>query len=117
MAFKTKPWWQGVEVRHLAALSAIAREGSFRSAAEALGYVQSAVSQQLAQLEALVGEQLVVRRPGSAPVALTNAGELLLAHAEEIMARFDAAHAELSALGETSGTGCGSESSNRWKPI
>jgi molybdate transport repressor ModE-like protein len=95
----------GVELRHLAALRAIAEEGSFRGAADALGYVQSAVSHQVAALERLVGTRLVERSRGNAPVSLTRAGTLLLEHADDILARFDVVHAKLTALvEERSGT-------------
>jgi molybdate transport repressor ModE-like protein len=86
----TEPWL-GVELRHLMALRAIAREGSFRGAADALGYVQSAVSQQLAQLERLCGARLVDRARGSAELTLTAAGTLLVAHADELLARYERA--------------------------
>jgi molybdate transport repressor ModE-like protein len=90
--------WVGVEVRHLAALRAVAREGSFRGAADALGYVQSAVSQQIAHLERVVGRRLVKRQRGSGPAALTPAGELLLEHACGILSSFGAAQADMEAL-------------------
>jgi molybdate transport repressor ModE-like protein len=95
-----RPPWQAVEFRHLAALSAIAREGSFRGAAESLGYVQSAVSEQIAALEASVGISVLERRRGTAPTALTAAGELLLRHFEEILRCFAAAQADLQELRE-----------------
>ena len=65
--------WLGVELRHLAALEAIATEGTFGRAAEKLGYTQSAISQQIATLERIVGEQLIERPGGPRPVSLTEA--------------------------------------------
>jgi molybdate transport repressor ModE-like protein len=90
--------WLGIEFRHLAALEAIAHEGSFNRAARRLGYTQSAISQQIAALERTIGQRLVNRPGGSSPVGLTPAGELLLHHAETIAARLAAAAADLSAL-------------------
>ena len=92
--------WLGVELRHFLALEAVAREGSFGKAAKALGYTQSAVSQQIAMLERLVGQKLVERPGGPKPVSLTEAGQLLLTHAESIAARVAAAQADLAALGD-----------------
>ena len=91
--------WLGVELRHFLALEAVAREGSFGKAATALGYTQSAVSQQIAALERIVGQRLVERPGGPKPVSLTEAGRLLLTHADAIAARVAAAQADLTALG------------------
>ena len=90
--------WLGVELRHLAALQAIATEGAFGRAAARLGYTQSAVSQQIATLERIVGERLLERPGGPRPVSLTEAGRLLVRHAEAIVARLEAAQADLEAL-------------------
>src|SRR5438132_147479 len=90
--------WLGVELRHLAALQAVAGEGSFGRAAERLGYTQSAISQQIATLERIVGERLVERPGGPRPVTMTEAGRILLGHAESIVARLQAAQADLAAL-------------------
>jgi len=90
--------WLGVEVRHFAALEAVASEGSFGRAAERLGYTQSAISQQIQTLERIVGEKLVERPGGPRAVSLTEAGRLLLRHAESIVARLQAAQADLQAL-------------------
>jgi DNA-binding transcriptional LysR family regulator len=92
----------GVEIRHLTALAAVAEEGSFRRAASRLGYVQSAISEQIAALERIVDQQLVVRSRGAGSVELTDAGELLLAHANAILARVKAAEADLGALADGS---------------
>ncbi len=87
--------WFGVELRHLAALAAVAEEGSFRGAADALGYVQSAVSSQVAHLEQVLEVRLVERQRGPGTIRLTDAGTVVLAHANDILARFEAARADL----------------------
>jgi DNA-binding transcriptional LysR family regulator len=92
--------WLGVELRHFLALEAVAREGSFGKAATSLGYTQSAVSQQIATLERIVGHRLIERPGGPKPVSLTEAGRLLLTHAAAIAARVAAAQADLTALAE-----------------
>src|SRR5215471_12790416 len=89
--------WAQVELRHLAALQAVARTGAFGRAAEHLGYTQSSVSQQIAGLEQLVGQRLVQRTRGSGVVELTEAGNLLLRHAEAILARLHTAEADFAA--------------------
>lgn len=89
-----------MELRHLLALAAVGREGSFSRAAENLGYTQSAVSQQIHRLEREVGHSLVERPGGPRPVRLTPAGEVLLGHAEAITARLASARADLAALAD-----------------
>ncbi|MGH3055700.1 MAG: LysR family transcriptional regulator, partial [Gaiellaceae bacterium] len=94
--------WLGIELRHFAALEAIARTRSFGRAARELGYTQSAVSQQIAQLERIVGQRLFHRPGGPRQVEPTEAGLLLLGHADAIVARLDAARADMAALAEGS---------------
>jgi DNA-binding transcriptional LysR family regulator len=95
--------WVGVEIRHLAALEAIEAERSFHGAADRLGYVQSAVSQQLSTLETLVGARLVERASGHTGVELTQAGMLLHNHATTILRQLSAARADLEALSRDGG--------------
>ena len=85
----------GAELRHLAALDAVVEEGSFARAAARLGYTQSALSQQIGALERIVGMRLLERRTGRAPLGPTDAGALLLRHAERIVASLHAADADL----------------------
>src|SRR2546421_2277513 len=77
-------------------LKEVAYRGSFSAAADALSYTQSAVSQQIAALEAETGLPLLERHPRG--VSLTAAGQTLVAHAEGILARLDSAQAALSAI-------------------
>ena len=83
------------EPRHLVALATVARTGSFRAAAHELGYVQSAVSRQIATLEQTAGTRLLDRASGSGVVQITPAGALLVEHAEAVLARLDAAKLDL----------------------
>ncbi len=77
-------------------LREVAYRGSFSAAAQALSYTQSAVSQQIAALEAQTGMKLLERHPRG--VSLTAAGQTLVRHAEGILAGLDAAEAALSAV-------------------
>jgi DNA-binding transcriptional LysR family regulator len=85
-----------LNVARLRVLVEVARRGSFSGAAEALSYTQSAVSQQVATLEAETGMTLLERHARG--VRTTAAGQALLEHAEGILARLEAAEDELSAI-------------------
>jgi DNA-binding transcriptional LysR family regulator len=78
----------------LRTFAAVVEHGSFTRAAAALGYTQSAVSQQIGGLEATLGVQLFVRRP----FGLTPAAERLAEHAGSILLRVDVATSELAGL-------------------
>jgi DNA-binding transcriptional LysR family regulator len=73
----------------LRVLREIAQQGSFSDAARALGYTQSAVSRQVASLEAIAGRRLFDR--GRDGVTLTAAGARLLPRAVRILDELDAA--------------------------
>jgi DNA-binding transcriptional LysR family regulator len=74
----------------------VVRRGTFAAAADALSFTPSAVSQQMAKLEAETGAALVVRETGG--VQLTEAGRLLHEHALAIVEAVRAAQAGLDAL-------------------
>jgi DNA-binding transcriptional LysR family regulator len=92
--------WADLELRHLVSLQAVVEAGSFHGAAERLDYTQSAISQHIAALESIVGVRLIERSRGRKSVEVTEAGELLLHHADAIVARLRAAQADLAAYGQ-----------------
>src|ERR1700722_2429105 len=85
-----------LNVARLKILDEVAHRGSFSAAAEALAYTQSAISQQIAALEAETGMTLLQRHPRG--VTLTAAGQTLVGHAEGILARLESAEAALGAI-------------------
>jgi DNA-binding transcriptional LysR family regulator len=86
-----------VSLRQLLSFQAVAEQGSFHGAAEALEYTQSAVSQHVASLETALGVRLFDRGRGRRTVAITEAGTLLLRHVTAISSRLQAARADLLA--------------------
>ena len=72
-----------MELRHIRNFSVIAREGNISRAAKKLGISQPALSKQLGELEADLGQTLIAR--GARAVRLTEKGEILRARAEEIL--------------------------------
>jgi DNA-binding transcriptional LysR family regulator len=85
-----------LDVKRMRVLREVAAKGSFSAAAESLAYTQSAVSQQIAALEREAGTRLVER--SARGVRLTDAGHVLVKHADVILGRLRDAEAELEAL-------------------
>jgi DNA-binding transcriptional LysR family regulator len=85
-----------LNVARLRVLKEVAYRGSISAAAEELSYTQSAISQQIATLEGEVGMALLERHPRG--VTLTAAGQMLVGHAEGILASLEAAEAALSEI-------------------
>jgi DNA-binding transcriptional LysR family regulator len=73
----------------------VAYYGSFSKAADALGYTQSAVSQQISALERLIGQRLVKRSAGSPFTDLTELGARIAPHIDAILDRLLAARADV----------------------
>src|SRR5687767_13979246 len=83
-----------LDVDKLSTLRAVVAHGSFSAAGDALALTQPAVSRQVSLLERQVGTQLVLRtRQGVRP---TEAGRLLVDHADAILGRIALAEAELA---------------------
>jgi DNA-binding transcriptional LysR family regulator len=92
----------GLGLRELRAVLAVAELGSFRRAAAELGYTQSALSHQVSALETALGWPLFYRPGGRAQVRLTPAGEAVCRRARRALSEVEAvaADAEQAALGE-----------------
>jgi DNA-binding transcriptional LysR family regulator len=85
-----------LDPRRLLTFREVARHGSFSRAGEALALTQPAVSQQVAALERQLGARLLDRGPGG--MTLTEAGELLLEHADVVADRLELAAGQLGEL-------------------
>lgn len=85
-----------MNLTRLRMLSEIAGRGSLRAAATALDYTPSAVSQQITLLEREAGMRLVDRGPRGAQ--LTDAGQLLVRHADVALQELAKARHALDAL-------------------
>ena len=87
-----------IDARRLRVLREVAEHGTVAAAADALHLTPSAVSQQLAALEREVG-QPVVERNGRG-VRLTGAAEVLVGHANVVLAQLEAAAADVAAYAD-----------------
>jgi DNA-binding transcriptional LysR family regulator len=79
----------------------VVRRGSFSAAAEALSFTQPAVSRQIAALEREAGAQLMER--SARGIRLTEAGRVLLEHADPILDRLAAAQAQVESVARLEG--------------
>ena len=86
-----------LDVKRLRVLREVANRGSFSAAADSLYLSQSAVSQQVATLEREVGMSLLDRTTAGGP-KLTEAGRVLVEHADAVISRLEEAERELSAI-------------------
>ncbi len=77
------PAHQGVELRHLRYLVAVADAGTFTHAAERMFIAQPTLSQQIRRLEEMVGTPLLHRRREG--VQLTEAGSVLLEESRTVL--------------------------------
>lgn len=83
-----------MELKHLQALLGVADHGSFSSAAEAIGTVQSNVSAQVARLERELDVLLIDRSSGR----LTEEGVVVAARARRMLVEIDAMIADVVAM-------------------
>ncbi|MEU3282713.1 LysR family transcriptional regulator [Streptomyces antibioticus] len=91
-----------LDIRRLHMLRTVAARGSITAAAQSLALSAGAVSQQLAALRHDVGVDLL--RPDGRTVALTEAGRVLLEHADRILAAMEEAECAVAAVKGAVGT-------------
>jgi len=82
-----------LDIRQLQTFWTVAHAGSFAAAARELDFTPSAISQQIASLERVLGACLFVRMPRG--VRLTDSGKTLLSHCEAVFARLRQAQVEV----------------------
>ncbi|WP_037310574.1 LysR family transcriptional regulator [Ruegeria halocynthiae] len=87
---------KGLSLRGLEVFEALARTGSVAQAAEITGLSQPSVSQQLRNLENVLGTELVDH--GRRPMRLTQAGRSFLTRTETILAELQMAQSELTVM-------------------
>src|SRR4051812_50077516 len=85
-----------MDPRRLMAFRAVAHARSFSRAAEQMSLTQPSVSHQIALLETEIGVRLLERGRGG--LRLTDAGAVLLEHADQIAWRLELADTQLAAL-------------------
>src|SRR5260370_17888448 len=99
----TTPIKNGLGLRELRAVLAVAELGSFRRAPAELGYTQWALSHQVSALEAALGWPLFHRPGGAARVRGTAAGEAVCRGGRRVLSEVEAvaADAEEAERGES----------------
>jgi DNA-binding transcriptional LysR family regulator len=87
-----------LELRNLRALVAVADHGSFRAAARALGYTQSAISHQIALLERGLAAPMFIRPGGRGAITLTPAGDAVYRRARRVLGEVETLAADVAVI-------------------
>ncbi len=87
-----------IDLKALRALVAVADQGSFRAAAKALGYTQSAISHQIGVLERALEAPLFTRPGGRGAIALTAAGDVAYRRARRVLGEVETLGADVAAI-------------------
>ncbi len=92
-----------MDLRQLRSFMSVAQQNGFRRAASSLHIAQPAISRHIKQLEDSLGAELIHRSSGG--IRLTEAGEALLRHSEELFHKLSQIHDDISAISQrVSGT-------------